>query len=115
MPGVPVREQLGHVLLEINQYLGAVISASVTLRAACIEAVLPEPTPSRLRSMLADWLNEASGANLLSVVDPATTADALIGALESRHIHAYMQQRQLTTQEHRDYIRALLAVVFPNR
>ena len=33
-PGVPVREQLGQVLIEINQYLGAVISASITLRAA---------------------------------------------------------------------------------
>ena len=32
-PGVPVREQLGQVLIEINQYLGAVISASITLRA----------------------------------------------------------------------------------
>ena len=48
-PGVPVREQLGHVLIEINQYLGAVISASITLRAACIESNLPEPTPSQLR------------------------------------------------------------------
>ena len=37
-PGVPVREQLGHVLIEINQYLGGLIGASVTLRAACIEA-----------------------------------------------------------------------------
>ena len=49
-PGVPVREQLDHVLIEINQYLGAVISASLTLRAACIESNLPEPTPSQLRA-----------------------------------------------------------------
>src|SRR5688500_17584719 len=106
LPGVPVREQLSHVLLEINQYLGAVISASVTLRAACIEAELPEPTPLRLRAMLAQWLTQAAAVNLLTVADAATTADVLIGAVESRHIHAYMQQRQLTSQEHRDYIRA---------
>lgn len=115
VPGVPVREQLGHVLLEINQYLGAVISASVTLRAACIEADLPEPTPLRLREMLAGWLGDAAAAGLLEVVDAATTADVLIGAVESRHIHAYMQQRELTSHEHRDYIRAMLDVVFPTR
>jgi AcrR family transcriptional regulator len=115
LPGMPVREQLSHVLLEINQYLGAVISASVTLRAACIEAELPEPTPLRLRAMLAQWLTQAAAVNLLTVADAATTADVLIGAVESRHIHAYMQQRQLTSQEHRDYIRAMLEVVFPNR
>ena len=59
-PGVPVREQLTHVLIEINQYLGAVISASMTLRAACIAADLPEPTPLRMRAELAGWLTQAA-------------------------------------------------------
>jgi AcrR family transcriptional regulator len=114
-PGVPVREQLTHVLFEINQYLGGVIGASVTLRAACIEANLPEPTPSQLRTRLADWLVVAATAGLLTVVDPHTTADILIGAIEARHIHSYMQQRHLTSQQHRDYIRAMLDVLFPGR
>ena len=114
-PGVPVREQLTHVLIEINQYLGAVISASITLRAACIEADLPEPTPSHLRSQLSGWLTQAATAGLLTVVDSRTTADILIGAIESRHIHAYMQQQQLSSQQHRDFIHAMLDVVFPGR
>ena len=114
-PGVPVREQLGHVLIEVNQYLGAIISASVTLRAACIESNLPEPTPSQLRVRLAAWLTQAATAGLLTVVDAHTTADILIGAIESRHIHSYMQQRLLTSQQHRDYIHAMLDVVFPGR
>jgi hypothetical protein len=114
-PGVPVREQLGHVLMEINQYLGAVISASVTLRAACIESNLPEPTPYQIRTKLATWLTQAATLGLLTVVDAPTTADILIGAIESRHIHSYMQQRHLTSQEHRDYIAAMLDVVFPGR
>jgi len=114
-PGVPVREQLTHVLFEINQYLGGVIGASVTLRAACIEANLPEPTPSQLRTRLAEWLTQAATAGLLTVVDTYTTADILIGAIESRHIHSYMQQRHLTSQQHRDYIKAMLDVVFPGR
>jgi hypothetical protein len=38
-----------------------------------------------------------------------------IGAIESRHIHAYMQQQQLSSQQHRDYIHAMLDVVFPAR
>jgi AcrR family transcriptional regulator len=113
--GVPVREQLGHVLIEINQYLGAVISAKVTLRAACIEADLPEPTPYQLRAKLAGWLTQASTIGLLSVVDAHTTADLLIGAIESRHIHSYMQQQLLTSQQHREYIDAMLDVVFPGR
>ena len=41
------------------------------------------------------------------------TADILIGTIESRHIHAYMQQGQLSSQEHREYIQAMLDVVFP--
>ncbi len=92
-PGVPVREQLGHVLIEINEYLGAVISASITLRAACIETNLPEPTPSQLRARLAAWLSQAATLGLLTIVDAPTTADILIGAIESRHIHSYMQQQ----------------------
>ena len=114
-PGVPVLEQLTHVLIEINQYLGAVIAASVTLRAACIAADLPEPTPMRLRLELAAWLTRAAAAGLLTVVDPRTTADVLIGTIESRHIHAYMQQQQLSSQQHRDFIHAMLDVVFPAR
>jgi AcrR family transcriptional regulator len=114
-PGVPVREQLGHVLIEINQYLGAVISASVTLRAACIEANLPEPTPYQIRTKLATWLTQAANVGLLTVIDAHTTADILIGAIESRHIHSYMQQQHLTSQQHREYIDAMLDVVFPGR
>jgi AcrR family transcriptional regulator len=115
LPGVPVREQLGHVLLEINRYLGSVISSSLTLRAACIEANLPEPTPYQLRARLAAWLTRATDAKLLAVADPDTTADVLIGALESRHIHAYMQQQHLSSQQHREYVRAMLDVVLPHR
>jgi AcrR family transcriptional regulator len=114
-PGVPVREQLHHALVEINDYLGTIISASLTLRAACIEAELPEPTPMRVRAMLAAWLTQATTAELLVVQDARTTADVLIGALESRHIHAYMQQLQLSSQQHREYISAILEVVFPSR
>jgi AcrR family transcriptional regulator len=114
-PGVPVREQLGHVLIEINQYLGAIISASITLRAACIESNLPEPTPYQLRTRLAGWLTKAREMGLLTVTDADATADILIGAIESRHIHAYMQQQHLRSQQHRDYIRAMLDVVVPGR
>jgi AcrR family transcriptional regulator len=111
--GIPVREQLSVVLLEINEYLGAVIAASVTLRAACIEASLPAPTPMQVRAQLAAWLAQAAEARLLTVVDAPTTADILIGAIEARHIHSYMQQQHPTSQQHRDYIRSMLDVVFP--
>jgi AcrR family transcriptional regulator len=114
-PGVPVRVQLNHVLLELNEYLGTLISGSLTLHAARIEAELPEPTPLRLRAWLAAWLIQAASSDLLTVTDAHTTADVLIGALESRHIHAHMQQQRLSSQQHRDYIRAMLDVVFPSR
>jgi AcrR family transcriptional regulator len=113
--GVPVLEQLSHVLIEINQYLGGVIGASITLRAACIEADLPEPTPTQLRERLAGWLTQAATAGVLTVTNPPTTADILIGAIEARHIHAYMKQQHLTSQQHREYIEAMLDVVFPSR
>ena len=114
-PGIPVREQLTHVLIEINEYLGAVISGSLTLRAACIESNLPEPTPYTIRTQLATWLTHAHNVGLLTIIDATTTADILIGAIESRHIHAYMRQQQLSSQQHRDYIHAMLDVVFPGR
>jgi AcrR family transcriptional regulator len=113
-PGVPVREQLSQALVEINQYLGTIISGSLTLRAACIESDLPEPTPYQLRDQLTQWLTQATGVGL-RVNDSRTTADMLIGALESRHIHAYMQQQQLSSKQHRDYISAMLDVLFPGQ
>jgi AcrR family transcriptional regulator len=112
---VPVRDQLTRVLVELNEYLGIVISGSITLRAACIEADLPEPKPSQLRALLTRWLQDASALGLLSVNDARTSADVLIGTLESRHIHAYMQQEQLSSKQHRDYIRSMLDVIFPER
>ena len=114
-PGVAVREQLSQVLIELNEYLGIIIGGSVTLRAAGIEAELPEPTPQRLRLLLAQWLAQATNVGLLAVNDPRTTADVLIGTLESRHIHAYMQQEQLSSKQHREYIQAMLDVVLPTR
>jgi AcrR family transcriptional regulator len=113
-PGVPVRDQLAQVLIEINEYLGMIILGSMTLRAARIEADLPEPTPYTLRRLLTQWLTQAATAALLKVQDAATSADVLIGTLESRHIHAYMQERKLTSKEHRDFVRAMIAVVFPD-
>jgi AcrR family transcriptional regulator len=112
-PGVPVREQLGTVLIELNEYLGTIISGSITLRAARIEADLPEPTPQRLRVLLSQWLAQAAAAGLITTRDTRTTADVLIGTLESRHIHAYMQQQQLSSKQHREYIQAMLDVVIP--
>jgi hypothetical protein len=95
--------------------LGTIITGSLTLRAACIATDLPEPTPYTLRTLLGQWLTQANAASLLAVQDGSTTADVLIGTLESRHIHAYMQQQQLSSKQHRDYIRSMLDVVFPAR
>jgi len=36
-------------------------------------------------------------------------------AMVAKHIHAYMQHQPLSSQQHRDYIRAMLDVVFPDR
>jgi AcrR family transcriptional regulator len=112
---VPVRHQLSQILIEINEYLGTIISGSITLRAARITAVLPEPTPYTLRRLLTQWLEEADTAGMLKVEDAGTTADVLIGTLESRHIHAYMQQENLSSKQHREYIRTMIDVVFPSR
>jgi probable O-glycosylation ligase (exosortase A-associated) len=72
-PGAPAHDQLGQVLAELNEYLGTIISGSITLRAACIESDLPEPTPSQLRSSLTQWLSQAAATGLLTVADPRTT------------------------------------------
>ncbi len=112
-PDAPAHDQLARVLIEINEYLGMIILGSMTLRAARIDSALPEPSPYTLRSLLARWLTQAAAASLLRVDDAATAADVLIGSLESRHIHAYMQEQQLSSKQHREFVRAMLAVVFP--
>jgi AcrR family transcriptional regulator len=111
----PIDDQLTRILVEVNEYLGTIIGGSITLRAARIEHELPEPTPFKVRTLLAQWLVEANEAKLLEVVDARITAEVLIGTLEARHIHAYMQQQQLSSKQHREFIRALLGVVFPER
>jgi AcrR family transcriptional regulator len=111
---VPALTQLAQILVEVNEYLGMIILGSMTLRAACIESGLPEPSPYKLRDLLAHWLGQADAAGVLKVRDATTSADALIGALESRHIHAYMREQRLSSKDHREYIRALLSVVFPD-
>jgi hypothetical protein len=103
------------ILIELNEYLGTLIGGSITLRAARIEAELPEPTPYQIRTRLAQWLVHANEAKLLEVADGPTTADVLIGTLEARHIHSYMQHQPLSSKQHRDFIRAMLGVVFPER
>lgn len=112
-PGVSAQSQLAQILIEINEYLGMIILGSMTLRAARIASDLPEPTPYTLRRLLTRWLAQADGAGALKVRDATTSADVLIGALESRHIHAYMREARLSSKEHREYIRALLGVVLP--
>lgn len=112
-PSEPVREQLAHVLGEINEYLGAVIMGSLTLRAAHIAAALPEPTPYRLRARLAHWLTQAADQGLLKVHDEETTAEVLIGALEARHIHAHMREERLSSRQHKEFIGSMIAVMFP--
>jgi AcrR family transcriptional regulator len=109
----PILEQLSRILVELNEYLGTIISGSITLRAARIETELPEPTPFTLRTLLAQWLTQANTVSMLKVEDARTTADVLIGTLEARHIHAYMQQEPLSSKQHREYIRSMLDVVFP--
>lgn len=114
-PREPVREQLAHVLGEINEYLGAVIMGSLTLRAAHIAAALPEPTPYRLRTRLAQWLSSAAEQGLLAVQDDDATAEVLIGALEARHIHAHMRGERLSAKQHWEFIQSMIGVVFPAR
>ena len=98
----PIRDQLTRILVEVNEYLGTIIGGSITLRAARIEHELPEPTPFKVRALLADWLMQADAAKLLEVVDSRITAEVLIGTLEARHIHTYMQQQQVSSKQHRD-------------
>jgi AcrR family transcriptional regulator len=97
----PIRDQLTRILVEVNEYLGTIIGGSITLRAARIEHELPEPTPFKVRALLADWLMQADAAKLLEVVDSRITAEVLIGTLEARHIHTYMQQQQVSSKQHR--------------
>jgi AcrR family transcriptional regulator len=70
----------------------------------------PDTIDIVLRNALAMWLQKAKARRLLSVSNPSAAADAIIGAMEARFLHAYLLQRKLTATQNSLFLETLLKV-----
>jgi len=61
-----------------------------------------------MRSALAAWMRRARTRKLISIADPSATADAVIGAMEARFLHAYLLKRTFSPRQNRAFVRRLL-------
>lgn len=112
--GGPVDEQLVEIMIAIARFVDAEIPATFTLYAAGLR---PKPsddfsdvTPRRLRGALTKWLRDAMNAGKFEGT-PRMVAEALIGTIEARTMHAFLGKRALTERETRSFIRSLVATV----
>jgi AcrR family transcriptional regulator len=64
-----------------------------------------------MRDALASWLRRARARKLISVANPAAAADAVIGAMEARFMHAYLLKRTFSSTQNRVFVKNLLSVV----
>jgi AcrR family transcriptional regulator len=109
----PVRSQLAGLLLDMMAFFETVVEDLVLLRAGgvAVEAVFPTghaAPPLMARRKLAHWLAAAARLGMLQVKDPATVADAMLGALEARCFLAHLGGKRMVAGSSRRNVTALV-------
>jgi len=64
-----------------------------------------------MRNALAAWLSRSQRRGFLLAARPAARADAIIGAMEARFLHAYLLKRSYSRAQNVAFIEGLLAAV----
>lgn len=64
-----------------------------------------------MRRALARWLRRAQALRLISVGNTYAAADAIIGAMEARFMHAHLLKQPHSAAQNRSYVKRLLGVV----
>lgn len=70
----------------------------------------PDTIDLVMRNALATWMRRAKARKLISVANPSAAADAVIGAMEARFLHAYLLKRTLSPGQNRTFVKSLLNV-----
>ncbi len=113
----PVRLQLIEVLTRLSAHL-SLISPNLFLLFA---AGMIKPVKQRgglaalTRQHLAAWLRRARRAGGWRFRDAAVLADALVGALEARHLYGYLHRRRVTVGVERRLVTAMVDELLPAR
>jgi AcrR family transcriptional regulator len=116
-PGA-ANDDLAEILFGLNSYFALAVPAIFLLHMGGVtpgknstKKTSKLPTMLRLRRMLAGWLQQATANSKLDSKDPQTLAEALLGALEARHLHGYLGGKKFSTAQNRNFTRALVAEV----
>lgn len=111
----PIGEQLLNIVYGLASYVAVEIPAIFMLHAAGVKAPtknLSNVTPLRLRRKLARWLEDALSGGELRDVEPEVAADLIMGSLEARHLHAFIQRRPISTRRNRSIVRDIVTTIF---
>lgn len=102
------------VVVDIAVYTESEIPATFTLYAAGLRAKpsddFSDVTPARLRRALTRRLRDAVEAGAIHC-DPRMAAEAIIGTLEARAMHAFIAKRATSARDTREFVRRLIATV----
>lgn len=106
----PIDSQLEEILTRLSAHL-AVVSPNVFLLFA---AGMYRPglqlanLPVRTRRHLAAWLNRSRRRAGWRFRSAAIVADALVGAIEARHLYGYLYGRHVSLRGERRFVRGLI-------
>ena len=107
---IPVHSQLEEILTRLSAHL-AVVSPNVFMMfAAGMYRHRGSRTnlPLRTRRHLAAWLQRARRRGGWHFRSATVLADALVGALEGRHLYGYLHGRHFSLPGERRFVRALV-------
>jgi AcrR family transcriptional regulator len=109
--GTAVEVQLEELLTRLSAHLAVVSPNVFMLFAAGMYRDRGSRTnlPLRTRRHLAAWLERARRRGGWRFSSAAVIADALVGALEGRHLWGYLHGRHFSVAGERRFVRALIA------
>jgi len=115
-PDSSPRRQLLQLLIGLCDYLPEALPGFFLLHTAGIlpaRGMCPETIDITLRKAVATWLRKARARRLLPVTHSLAAADAIMGAMEARFLHAYLLKRAFSRAQNRAFLKDLLAVILP--
>ncbi len=114
-----VHDDLVEILYRLNSYFALAVPAIFLLHMGGVKPGKPNedkqaekmPAMLRLRRGLAGWLQQAAASRKLQSGNPRIAAEALLGAMEARHLHGYLAGKKFSTVQNRTFTRALIEEV----
>jgi AcrR family transcriptional regulator len=106
------RQQLLTILYDLNEFFAVAVPAAFLLHRGGVSARglrgKKAPLMIRMRMMLAEWLDAVSAQGQCSLRSSRIAAEALLGALEARHMHAYLCEFRYSAAQNNRYVRELI-------